>query len=54
MTFGRILLHEMNSFTPFSEKFTLKLLMTEASPNWGGQQYRLLREALGCVSAGMR
>ena len=36
----------MNSFTPFSGKFTLKLLMTEASLNWGGQQYRLVREAL--------
>jgi glycosyltransferase involved in cell wall biosynthesis len=36
----------MNSFTLFSEKFTLKVLMTDASPNWGGQQYRLVREAV--------
>jgi glycosyltransferase involved in cell wall biosynthesis len=35
----------MNSLTPVSEKSSLKILMTDASPNWGGQQYRLVREA---------
>jgi glycosyltransferase involved in cell wall biosynthesis len=36
----------MNSLRFFSEKSTLKALMTDASPNWGGQQYRLVREAV--------
>ena len=35
----------MNSRPCFSRKFTLKVLMAESSPNWGGQQYRLVREA---------
>ena len=36
----------MNPLTSSSEKSTLKLLMTDASPSWGDQQYRLVREAV--------
>jgi len=36
----------MNFLRSISEKSTLKVLLTESSPNWGGQQYRLVREAL--------
>ena len=31
---------------PFWEKPELRVILTDSSPNWGGQQYRLLREAL--------
>ncbi|MEI6035319.1 MAG: glycosyltransferase family 4 protein [Verrucomicrobiae bacterium] len=30
---------------PFLEKAAWNVLLTDSSPNWGGQQYRLLREA---------
>jgi glycosyltransferase involved in cell wall biosynthesis len=33
-------------------KSMLKVLMTEASPNWGGQQFRLLREAAWLTERG--
>ena len=36
----------MNSLTSFSERSTLKVLMTDASASWGDQQYRLVREAV--------
>ena len=34
------------------EKRALNVLMTDCSPNWGGQQYRLLREALWLAGHG--
>ena len=36
----------MNPLTSLSEMSLLKLLMTDASPSWGDQQYRLVREAV--------
>lgn len=44
----------MSSLTPLLEKCTLKVLMADASPNWGGQQYRLLREARWLHQRGYR
>ena len=34
------------------EKRTLNVILTDCSPNWGGQQYRLLREALWLAARG--
>src|SRR5262245_39329459 len=44
----------MNSSSSFRVKSMLKVLMTEASPNWGGQQFRLVREAAWLTERGHR
>ena len=39
---------------PASEKPGLKVLLCDSSPNWGGQQYRLVREAVWMHERGLR
>ena len=42
----RTFLRAVNSLRSLHQRPALKILMTEASPSWGDQQYRLVREAV--------